>query len=86
MDAINRPRTSAPPAWRQAIDNPWALLLVLFFVTAALGLPLLWMSHGFTKAGKIFWSIALIIWTTLVFWAFWLIMGWCFARISGALT
>ena len=73
------------PAWRQAIDTWWVVLLSLFFVTAFLGLPLLWMSRGFSKAGKWFWSVAVIAWTVLVFWVFWLIMVWSYSRIVEAL-
>ena len=37
----------APRAtWRDLVDHPWLLLATLFFVTAALGLPLLWISRG----------------------------------------
>lgn len=74
------------PVWRQAIDNPWVLLPTLFFVTAALGLPLLWISRGFSTLWKIVLTIALVAWTALILWIFWLIMAWCVARISNALS
>jgi hypothetical protein len=75
-----------PAAWRQAVDNPWLVLAMLFLVTAALGLPFLWISRGFTRAGKIFWTVAVLAWTVLVLWAFWVIMAWCIERIVNALT
>ena len=74
-----------PPQWRKAVDNPWLMLLVLFFVTAFLGLPFLWMSRGFTTFWKVVVTIAVLIWTVLVFWVFWLIMVWCYTRIADAL-
>ena len=40
------------PSWREIIDNPWLMILMLFFVTAALGLPFLWMSRGFSRTGQ----------------------------------
>ena len=51
-------------------------LLVLFFVTAALGLPFLWMSRGFSLVSKIVLTLAVLLWTALVFWVFYLIMAW----------
>ena len=44
--------TDAPPLWRQALDNPWLMLATLFFVTAALGIPFLWMSRGFSTLAQ----------------------------------
>jgi len=57
------------------------LLAVLFFVTAAPGLPLLWMSRSFSLAAKILLTIAVLIWTAVVLWAFYLVMAWCLPRI-----
>jgi hypothetical protein len=73
-----------PPAWRKALDNPALMLAMLFLVTAALGLPFLWMSHGFTTFWKVVVSIAVILWTALVLWVFWLIMVWCYVRVRDA--
>src|SRR5438445_7313459 len=75
---------SQPPtqiAWRRLVDNPWLVLALLFFVTAALGLPFLWFSRGFSVLGKIVVTILVLVWTALVLWAFWLIMAWCVPRI-----
>jgi hypothetical protein len=69
------------PVWRQAVDNPWLMLTMLFGVTLFLGLPLLWVSRGFSPLGKVAVTIAVLIWTALVFWVFWLIMAWCLPRI-----
>ena len=68
-------------SWRALIDNPWLMILMLFFVTAALGLPLLWMSRGFSARSKFLLTIAVLLWTALVFWLFYLIMAWCIPRI-----
>jgi hypothetical protein len=68
----------APRAtWRDLVDHPWLLLLTLFFVTAAVGLPLLWISRGFSTFWKIVLTFAVLAWTALVFWIFYLIMAWC---------
>jgi hypothetical protein len=85
--AENAPTESArrPPGWREIVDNPWLLLAVLFFATAALGLPFLWISRAFSTGSKIAISIALLAWTALILWLFWLVMVWSYTRISGAL-
>jgi hypothetical protein len=69
--AINR------RSWRELIDNRWLMVAVLFLVTAALGLPILWMSRGFSLVWKVVLTIAVLLWTALVLWVFWLIMAWC---------
>ena len=71
--------------WRVLIDNPWILIAILFFVTAALGLPFLWMSRAFNVWAKIALTIAVLAWTALVFWVFFLIMAWCWSQIEPAL-
>lgn len=73
--------TPARTSWREAIDNPRVMIAVLFFVTAATGLPFLWMSRGFSLTSKIVLTILVLIWTALVFWAFYLVMAWCIPRI-----
>jgi hypothetical protein len=70
-----------PQGWREFVDNPWLMVLTLFFVTAALGLPLLWISRGFSWWAKVVLTFAVLAWTALVFWVFYLIMAWCLPRI-----
>jgi hypothetical protein len=77
---------SAVPAWRELIDNRWLVLAMLFFVTAALGLPILWLSRGFNWLGKIVVTIAVLAWTALVLWGFWLVMAWCVPRIMDSVS
>jgi len=72
-------------SWREIIDNPWLMIAMLFFVTAALGLPFLWMSRGFSTLSKVLLTIAVLLWTALVFWVFYLIMAWCIPRIMEGL-
>lgn len=71
--------------WRDAVDNRWLVLAMLFFVTAALGLPILWISRGFSRTWKIVLTVVVIAWTVLILWLFWLIMVWCYTRIADAL-
>jgi hypothetical protein len=75
----------SPHAWRVIIDTPWLMILTLFFVTAALGLPFLWMSRGFSALSKALLTIAVLLWTALVLWLFYLVMAWCIPRIMDGL-
>jgi hypothetical protein len=81
---MNEPSTIRPEAtagrrqtWRDLIDTPWLMIVVLFLVTAALGLPFLWMSRGFSTLWKVILTILVLLWTALVLWLFYLIMAWC---------
>jgi hypothetical protein len=76
------PREGArPQGWRELVDNPWLMLATLFFVTAALGLPLLWISRGFSRWSKVVLTFAVLAWTALVLWVFCLIMAWCWGQL-----
>ena len=88
LDATIEEPTDAPPrpqGWRDAVDNPWLVLAMLFFVTAALGLPVLWISRGFSTVWKIVLTVVVIAWTVLILWLFWLVMVLCYTRIVDAL-
>lgn len=68
--------------WRTLADNRWAVLACLFFVTGALGLPLLWLGRAFSTWMKILLSLVVTIYTALLLWLFWLVMLWCYHRIT----
>jgi hypothetical protein len=71
--------------FRSLVDRPWLILGLLFFVTAALGLPLLWISRGFSLAWKIVLSVLVTLYTALLLWGFWWIMNWSVSRIMESL-
>jgi hypothetical protein len=73
-------------AYVQKWDKPWMILCLLFFVTAALGLPVLWYSRSFSQPAKIVVSIIVIIYTMIIFACFGAIMYWCYLQISRALS
>ena len=81
VDSRSPPDAPRKPAWRELVDNPWLMLVMLFGVTLFLGLPLLWVSRGFSLVAKIAVTLLVLIWTGIAFWAFWLIMAWCIPRI-----
>ena len=70
---------------REMIDNPWLVLATLFFVTAALGLPVLWISRAFSRGSKILLTVVVLIYTALLLYVFWLVMWWSYTRIVDSL-
>ena len=70
---------------RPLVDNPWAIIGLLFFVTLILGIPLLWMSRSFSTPVKLLLTVIICAHTALVVWGFWLIMVWSYGRIVDAL-
>lgn len=64
-----------PQSWRDAVDNPWIVLGMLFFVTAACGLPVLWLSRGFSPLWKVVLTLVVCVYTVVILWAFWLFMA-----------
>ena len=73
------------PSRTSLLDRPWFILGLLFFVAAILGLPLLWMSGGFSRVWKIVLSVVVTLYTALLLWGFWLIMSWSVSRIMDSL-
>lgn len=69
----------------KAIDNPWVVLGLLFFVFAATGIPLIWLSRAFSTLGKIILTIVVTLYTVLILWLFALVMLWAYHRIVEAL-
>lgn len=59
---------------------------MLFFVTAALGLPLLWKSKRFTGTEKTVWSVIVTIYTVAILWIFCAIMWWSYSRIAESMS
>ena len=73
-EIVTRPASSLGHKVRELMDNSWLVLGMLFFVTLFLGLPILWASRGFSPVSKFLWTLAVLIWTGIVFWAFYLVM------------
>jgi len=76
---------SSAAGGRSLLDRPWFILGLLFFVTAILGLPLLWISRGFSRVWKIVLSVVVTLYTALLLWGFWWIMNWSVSRIMDSL-
>jgi hypothetical protein len=46
--------------------RPWGVLVLLFLVLGPLGLPLLWRSPSFSRAGKIVLTVVMVVYTALL--------------------
>ncbi len=78
---------ATPPAaggslMEQALQNRWAVLGTLFFVTGALGLPLLWVSPAFSRLHKLFWSMLVLLYTGALCGLTWAIVVWAYRQFS----
>ena len=69
----------------KAVDNPWVVLGLLFFVFAIFGIPLIWISKAFPTWGKIVLTIVVTLYTALLLWGFSLVMLWSYNRIIDAM-
>lgn len=64
------------------VQNKFAVLAVLFFVTGFLGLPLLWLCPRFSNAERWIWAIINTIYTCALIWIVIRICMWSWAQIS----
>jgi ribosomal protein L40E len=53
---------------QKLIDNPWAIIGLLFGVAAGFGLPFLWKSRGFSTFWKVVLSVIVTLYTILILW------------------
>lgn len=76
------PRFDAPTASRQdLLQNRGAVLAMLFVVTGALGIPLLWINRNFSPIERIVWTIVVTCYTlVLVGFTAW-IVWWAYSRV-----
>ena len=77
--------SKAPDEQDRLLYNPWVVLGLLFLVTMFLGLPLLWLSPRFSTVSKIIITLLNLTYSAVVLWAFYLLMAWCYGRLSDAL-
>lgn len=61
---------------RQLEQSRWAVLTVLFIVTGAFGLPILWRSDRFSRIEKCFWGVMVTVYTVALFYGMFLMVRW----------
>ncbi|MCE9552404.1 MAG: hypothetical protein K8T91_03380 [Planctomycetes bacterium] len=66
-------------------ERRWLVICTMVFAALFLGFPFLWKSRAFSLAEKIFWTIAVLVETVLVFWVFYVAMAWTIGNIRDAL-
>lgn len=77
------PQTNPATGANPLLHSRWAVLAMLFLVTGALGVPLLWMNPNFSKTERIFWAIIVSIYTALLIFTAGAIVMWSFRQIFG---
>ena len=65
------------------IQNRLAVLALLFLVTGALGLPLLWINRRFSNAERFFWAALVTAYTIGLIWIVFRICMWSYQLIQG---
>lgn len=64
------------------LQSRGAVLAILFLVTGALGIPLLWINRNFSPLERIAWTIIVTIYTfILISFTVW-IVWWAYSRIA----
>jgi len=59
-------KTQVQPGQPDWLDNPWAMLGILFFGIGPLAIPMLWRSRAFSTPGKWFLTILVLALTVVV--------------------
>lgn len=59
------------------------VLAILFGVTGAIGIPLLWMNKRFSTAERIFWSLVVLSYTSLLIGGTLWIVWWAYRMVTG---
>ena len=67
----------------ELVQSRAAVLAILFLVTGALGIPLLWMNQSFSTIERIFWAIVVTIYTIGLIVVAWMIVMWSYRQIFG---
>ena len=71
------------PADSQGLQNRLTVLAILFFVTGALGLPLLWVNRRFSIREKMIWSLVVTLYTALLIWGVAKVCWWSYQQFQG---
>ena len=82
VDSLKPEQAGGIAAQLRKYDKPWAILLVLFCVTGALGLPLVWYSGSISKLSKFVLTIAISFYTAFLLGGFAAVMVWVVQQIA----
>jgi ABC-type multidrug transport system permease subunit len=79
---LDSPSREPPSEWEKFLSSKAYVLVVLFTVTAALGLPLLWWSPAFQTAERWFWAFVILTYTALLIVITLAIFWWAYDRLQ----
>ena len=79
---VDLPEPAASSA-SEMVQSRAAVLAILFLVTGALGIPLLWMNQSFSNLERIVWAIIVTIYTVALIAIAWMIVMWSYRQIFG---
>lgn len=72
-----------PTLFEDMFQSKGAVLFVLFLVTGALGIPLLWKNEKFSDQERVLWSIVVTIYTIMLIAGVGWVCLWSYRRIYG---
>ena len=75
---------SSPRPVSNLLQNRGAVLVMLFGVTGALALPLLWMNKRFTDGQRLFWAFVVTIYTIVLIAIVGWICLWSYRQVFGS--
>lgn len=64
-------------------DRPGMVLAAVFGAMMFLGIPLIWTCRGFSTPAKVFWTIATLVYSAVIFYGVWCVMLWSYHRVGG---
>ena len=76
-------QTTALPLPPSLTHSRGAVLAILFLVTGAIGIPLLWMNPNFSTTERIVWSIVATIYTAILIGIVVAVLMWSWRVITG---
>lgn len=68
-------------SFHDLLESRAAVLGILFFVTGALGLPLLWLSSRFSWPARIFWAVVVTVYTVALIALVVMVLHWSYNQI-----
>lgn len=73
----------SPVGRKQAgkLQSRMAVLSILFLVTGAIGIPLLWVSPRFSRGEQVFWTIVVSLYTLSLLAVFGGVLWWFYRRL-----
>ncbi|MEM6690060.1 MAG: hypothetical protein AAF664_11575 [Planctomycetota bacterium] len=69
---------------QELLRRKWVTLGILFGVTGALGIPLLWQNPRFSHFERVIWSVAVLVYTFALLGVTYAILKWAWNSLSGA--